>query len=234
MGVSNQFPAASYHPGLSEAEWKEAYDELRRKAKVFVFGIGYGMQDQGIAERLHCSEQEGGMLRSIYTGSIFPRIDDYFADCDEQMERGILYDELGREGHFYDAEFIKANARNEWQEMQRTGYNMPIQGGLTDLQQYVHPRLELAFDGRIWITLTVHDSTFGESDANVSDEEQVALMWELKKYHEDMSKNLVKWDGTPLAWEIPVEVSWGESWGHMKNKITAAGTLKLEDAEDDD
>jgi uracil-DNA glycosylase family 4 len=235
MDVSNQFPADSEEPGMAESQWKEAYDDLRKKAKVFVFGIGFGMQEQGIAERLHCSAEEGGMLRNIYTGEIFPGLDDYFAEIDYQLEHGgVILDEFGREGHFYDAEFIQKHAHNDWQEMQRTGYNMPIQGGLTDLQQYCHPRFEVAFSERLWVTLTVHDSVFFEYPDTLTPEEEVELMWNIKHFFENSARSIVKFDGKELGWEIPMEISWGESWGHMKNKITAAGTLLLEGADEDD
>ena len=226
QGVSDQFPKSSFMPGMSEQEWKEAFDMLRKHAKVFVFGIGYGMQEQGIAERLHCALEEAAVLRNIYVTRIFPGINDYFDEIGYEMEHhGVIYDEFGREGHFYDADFIKKHARNDWEEMFRTGTNMPIQGGLTDLQQYTHPRVEAAFNGRIWITLTVHDSIFFEYPEMLTPDEEVGLMWDLKKYHESTARQLVKWDGTPLDWEIPVEVAWGDSWGHLPNKISASGNL---------
>lgn len=244
LGVSAQFPKAAVHPGMSESEWQHTFDEIRRKAKVFVFGLPFGMSAPGVAERLHCDEDEAGKLVELYQSQIFPGLKDYFVSINEAMrELGYIEDEFGRRGHVPPYEVVtrygntKINSngkryggRQQWEELFRKQVNMPIQAGLSDLQQLVHPKLEEHFEGRLWIVLTVHDSIMAEYE-RCSPEDEVALMWDIKNFYEDQVRNLVKADGKPLGWEIPVEVSWGDSWGHLKNKVTANGNLVIEGEE---
>ncbi len=235
LGISNQFPKSDLHPEMSDDEWKENFDELRRKAKVFVFGLDYGMTYMGVAERLHCDELEAQLLVRAYMTTVFPGLQSYFDDIEAEMiERGIIYDEFGREGHFYDSAVVKKFSKWDWNEMFRTGSNMPIQAGLNDLHSYVHPRFEAEFWNRLWITLIVHDSCYGEFPGDLTEEETVALMWEIKNFFENQAKTLVLWDGRVLDWSIPVEVSWGTGWGNLTNKLTANGNLKLDHQDDEE
>lgn len=235
-GISVKFPRAAADAHLSDYEWKNEHGDLRRDAKVMVFGIDYGMTAAGIAERLHCSLAEAEALRRFYSSEIFPGLDDFLEYIRDEMESGyVIRDWRGRLGHFADKDFVTAHSKRgeqEWEESIRKGTNMPIQAGLNDIHMYAHLAVEYdpLFKGRYEIVLAVHDSITGEASAS-SQDELVKLAWQVKEKMETTCPALVRPNGEPLGWKIPVEVSWGKSWGNLPNVLEAGGHLMLEEGE---
>jgi len=234
-GISDKFPHSAQDLELSEYEWKKLHNDLRKDAKVFVFGLDYGMTEAGIAERLHCQIREGKELRDFYIAEIFPELEDFFEYMRDQIETGLTHNWNDRLGHFPSQEVILAHSRRgeqDWEESIRKGTNMPIQSGLNDIHMPAHLAVEQdsLFAGRYTIVTAVHDSILGE--ANAPDTEgRVKLAWQLKEKMEGVCKTLLRPNGQPLDWAIPVEVSWGPSWAHLDNVLGSDGQLLLVEGE---
>lgn len=123
-----------------------------------------------------------------------------------------------------------------WLSMQGTADQ--IQEAIS--QAFVNPVLRKY---EIEMILTVHDSLSFEfkyetdrlpnqtkkqwEEAN--DERANALARIIKDMWESIAERIIKSDGTPLGWKIPVEVEWGPTWGTPKYKVDARGTLQLQE-----
>lgn len=233
LGFSRVFPKDAEEPELTDKEWAEKYDELRRKAKVFVFGLDYGMTEVGAAERLGCTPEEASLLIDAFLSEVFPGLQDNFDRVRAVMERtGVLSNRFGRLGHFGDYEFMKAFGQRgamDWEAKFRKGVNMPIQSGLNDL----HSLMQIAIDTdpvmleRYRIILAVHDSITGlvKGEAYGDRDHMIQTAWMLKERAERMAREIVLPNGEALGWEIPVEIQWGKSWGRLEWKLSASGEL---------
>jgi uracil-DNA glycosylase family 4 len=234
MGISRVFPLSAARPELSDYEWKNEYDELRRKAKVFVFGLDYGMTEVGAAERLGCAPEEAGVLIGVFLSRIFPSLEGHFARVRKQMERtGQTHDRFGRIGHFADYELLMAcggkRGKQDWEGLFRKGLNMGIQAGLNDLHQLVQVSLENdpVIRKVFRINNAVHDSVMGLTLGEPNERDrQLQVAWMIKERAESMARNIVLPSGEPLGWEIPVELQWGKSWGNFEYTLTASGEVK--------
>lgn len=230
-GISDKFPHSAHNPELEDWEWAREHGDLRKGAKVFVFGIDYGMTEMGIAERLVCDLNEAAKLRTFYLTEIFSKLDSYFARIESELgERGYNAAWSGRRGHGVDRATVFAHSRNgqsDWEEIVRKQANMPIQSGLNDIHMPAHVALEEDPEfGWYKIFLAIHDSTAGLTDDGTP-EELTKKAWQLKEKMESVCRNLVKPNGQPLDWRIPVEVSWGPDWGNLNNVLKANGDLEL-------
>lgn len=232
-GISSKFPKEMEDPELSDHEWAKEHGDLRKDAKVFVFGIDYGMTEMGIAERLVCPVTEAAVLRNFYLTEIFSKLDSYFARIEGELrERGYNEAWSGRRGRGADPEMIfkySQNGQVDWQEVIRKQANMPIQAGLNDIHMPAHIQIEedpqFAW---IDIVLAVHDSCFGYTD-NGTKAEIEKKAWQLKERFEHIVRNIVKPNGERLDWRIPVEVSWGPDWGNLNNTLSVSGEVYWED-----
>jgi uracil-DNA glycosylase family 4 len=234
LGFSRVFPQDAAESELSDKEWAEKYGELRRKAKVFVFGLDYGMTAVGAAERLGCSVEEADVLIQAFLSDIFPSLQAYFTRVREELEQtGTLRNAFGRIGHFGDHRFMKAFGRMgamDWEAKFRKGVNMPIQSGLSDLHQLAQIELDLrdkVMRERYRIILAVHDSIAGLVPGEPYGDQEfiVQTAWMLKERMERLAREVLRPDGQPLGWRIPVEVSWGKGWGQLEWKLSAGGDL---------
>jgi len=230
LDVSPLFP----HVGvdLDDQEWRQEYEELRRKAKVFTFGISYGLTDEGAAARLGCDAHEASILLKTYTTDILPSLPAYFDKVEEQiLTEHCLPNKFGRVRHFPEVPVLQVlNYRHDLQSIIRQGYNFPIQSGAHDLHSRAHVVTEAAAElrGRARIILEVHDSLVFEAKAPDHDY-VVETAWLIKNLWERVAKETVLQDGTKLGWECPVEISWGPSLGETHWVLTSNGNLvKLE------
>lgn len=230
-GISDKFPHSAHNAELEDWEWRQEHDDLRKDAKVFVFGIDYGMTAMGIAERLVCDIPEAEKLRKFYLTEIFSKLESYFERIEGEIdERGYNEAWSGRRGHAPDKELVfehSRNAQSDWEEIIRKQANMPIQTGLNDIHMYFHPAVEEdpTFS---WyeIVLAVHDSLSGYVD-EADQDTMVKRAWQLKERAESVCRNLHKPNGQPLDWPLLCEVSWGPNWGDLPNVLSSSGELTL-------
>lgn len=229
MGISNKFPKEAVDPELDLYEWKQKHGELRTDGKVFVFGLGYGLTEEGAADRLGCSKEEAGALVSAYTQNVFPGMQQYFARIREELLRSHTVKNIfGRYRHFAEVPVLLAlNYHNDLDGALRQAYNHPVQGGAHDLHflSTIEHENNATLLARVMPTQEMHDSLAMEGDER--DPETTA--WMIKNTWEGVAKNTILADGSRLGWEIPVEVEFGPSFGSPTHKLTARGdVLELE------
>ncbi len=212
---------------LDEFEWAKQHDKLRTDAKVFTFGITFGLTVEGIMERLHCSKEDAQRYLMAYL-DMAPGLRDYKDYVQNTILAGDpLTDRFGRQWHFPQVEVMKlCNAKFDLEELFREGVNRGIQGGASDLHSLAHiatesnPKMCEVFR----IINAVHDSCLAEVPApDLATVLETA--WMVKHLWQEIALNTVLADGSKLGWQIPTEVSWGRNWGDMPYVLTARGGL---------
>jgi len=225
-------------PEMTDFEWKEAHPELRRKAKVLVFGIGYGLTDDGIADRLNCSPEDAQEIRARYM-RVVASLPVYFSQARRDViELGHRDNIFGQRRHFPAASLLKAMRRfNDLEALIREGINYPIQSGCSTLHSAAHNLTENApalKKRQCYPVISVHDSiTFEFYWPDHAYAEETARI--IKHLWEQTALTLILPDDSRLGWSIPVEVSWGKTWGDPIYKLTARGDildLRKEEGED--
>ena len=104
--------------------------DLRRRAKVINFGLLYGMEAFGLAQRLEISREEAEAHISAYFAQ-FPEVQDFMAGIvAEARTTGFTTTLLGRRR--YLPELSSSNFRDR-QSGERMALNAPIQGSAADI-----------------------------------------------------------------------------------------------------
>ncbi|HET6946184.1 MAG TPA: DNA polymerase I [bacterium] len=154
--------------------------ELRRRAKVIVFGVAYGMSEYGLATQLGIGKDEARAYIEQYYAK-YPNVRQYMVDIVQQCRRdGYVTTIMNRRR--YIPEVLTRN-RPIREAAERTAINTPIQGGtadiikkaMVDLARDVLPRFPQAL-----MTLHVHDELLFEAP----EEELRALAPEVKRVME--------------------------------------------------
>jgi DNA polymerase-1 len=217
LGVSPKFPHESVDDTLSLEEWKAKYPEVRDRGKVFVFGMNYGLTDEGAGQRLGCSAEETAPLLSHYVQSIFPSMGSHFIRIREEMfQRGSVADRFGRRRHFAEVPILAAlRYRGDLEGAIRQGYNMPIQGGAHDLHSLAHIATERELSSFVQPVIEMHDSLAMYAPLDRLEEGGAAI----KELWGRVARDTILPSGERLAWEIPVEIQWGRSFGELEVHI---------------
>ena len=115
--------------------------ELRRRAKAVNFGLAYGMNAWGLAQRLDIAPDEAQEIIDGYFAG-FPKIKAYLA---AQVERARLdgYTEtlLGRRRYIPE---LTSDNRRLRELGERQALNAPIQGGASDVFKMAMIRVDRA------------------------------------------------------------------------------------------
>jgi len=177
--------------------------ELRRRAKVIVFGIAYGMSEYGLAAQLGIGRDEARAYIEQYYAK-YPKVRQYMVDIVAQCRRdGYVTTIMNRRR--YIPEVLTRN-RPIREAAERTAINTPIQGGtadiikkaMVDLARNVLPRFP-----RTLMTLHVHDELLFEA----REDELRALAPEVKRVME----------GTfTLTVPLRVDLRIGSNWRDME------------------
>jgi DNA polymerase-1 len=136
--------------------------ELRRRAKVIVFGVAYGMSDYGLAVQLGISRTEAKAAIERYYAR-YPKVREYMIQVVEQARRdGYVTTLLNRRRYLTDL-FSRNRAVREAAE--RTAINTPIQGSSADIIKKA--MIEIARDvlpqwPQVRMTLQIHDELLFE------------------------------------------------------------------------
>jgi DNA polymerase-1 len=176
--------------------------ELRRRAKVIVFGVAYGMSDFGLATQLGISRAEAKAYIEQYYAK-YPRVRQYMLDIVAQCrEQGYVTTIMNRRRYIPE---VHTRNRPIREAAERTAINTPIQGGsadiikkaMVDISRHVLPRFP-----RSLMTLQVHDELLFEAP----EEELRALAPEVKHVME-----------TAFTLKVPlrVELKIGPTWRDM-------------------
>lgn len=103
---------------------------MRRQAKMFNYGIAYGMSDFGLARRLGCSREEARAFMEAYFAR-FPRVAEYMRETVARARRdGYVTTLLQRRRSVPD---ILSRNRVVREAAERVAINTPIQGSAADI-----------------------------------------------------------------------------------------------------
>ena len=174
--------------------------ELRRRAKAVNYGLAYGMNAWGLAQRLDIAPDEAQEIMDGYFAG-FPKIKEYLRN---QVERARLdgYTEtiLGRRRYIPE---LTSDNRRIRELGERQALNAPIQGSASDIFKvamiHVDRALGDAADLGCRMLLTVHDE----------------LVFEVPRVGVEAAADVVR-DAMEhaVALDVPLEASigWGSDW----------------------
>jgi DNA polymerase-1 len=174
--------------------------ELRRRAKAVNYGLAYGMNAWGLAQRLDLTADEAQEIMDGYFAG-FPKIREYLrAQVDRARVDGFTETILGRRR--YIPELTSGNRRLQALG-ERQALNAPIQGSASDVFKIAMISVDSALRERPELgchtLLTVHDELVFEVDASRV-EDAAGLVREHMEGAVDLS--------VPLR----ADVGWGPTW----------------------
>jgi DNA polymerase-1 len=174
--------------------------ELRRRAKMVNYGLAYGMNAWGLAQRLDIPPDEAEEILSGYFEG-FPKIRDYLrAQVDRARMDGFTETILGRRR--YIPELTSGNRRLQALG-ERQALNAPIQGSASDVFKVAMIRVDEALRERpefdCHMLLTVHDELVFEVPQDRV--EQAAAVVADRMEH-----------AIDLEVALRADVGWGPNW----------------------
>ena len=201
------------------------------------FGIGYGLTEQGFMLRERCTQEQAAETIARYK-AIVP-IDLYFDQIKRDiLTQGFTENEFERRRHISVVPLLQAMRQHRDAEaLLREAINFPIQAGGSDLHSIVSAATNQSTALRsrgLRTILSIHDSLTFEFDWPDNAYAQETA-WMVKDLWQTLAWSIIKRDGSPLEWKVPVEVEWGRSWGSPEWKLDAKGTVqKLTDVPEED
>ncbi len=181
----------------------EVTAEMRRRAKVFNFGVLYGLSDYGLSVREKISREEAGNFIKTYFEK-YPGIQQYVSDTVQKVRMNGYAETLcGRRRYIPEIHSTNFNVRNA---AERAAINMPVQGTAADIIKIAMNLLEREIEKlgmRSWMILQVHDELIFECPtAELEDVRGLCL--------EIMPKSL------EMRVPLKIDTKAGRSWGEMQ------------------
>ncbi|HJM75754.1 MAG TPA: DNA polymerase I [Dehalococcoidia bacterium] len=184
----------------------EVTTEMRRRAKVFNFGVLYGLTAFGLSQREGIPRDEAEEFITNYFEA-YPSVAEWRDQTvDEARARGYSETLTGRRRYIPD---LRASNRNRRMAAERIAINMPIQGTAADIIKIAMNQIDVEMTARqeqgklARMVLQVHDELIFELPTA-----------ELEEVRE-ITQRLM-----PAALELSVpldlEEKWGPSWGELE------------------
>jgi DNA polymerase-1 len=176
--------------------------DMRRQAKVFNFGIMYGMGNYGLAQAAKIDQETAAKFISAYFKK-FAGVAKFIEKIKEQArEEGYVETELGRRRYTPDIQNPNVQIARA---AERMAVNMPIQGLAADIMKLAMLRAaeltrEYGADARM--ILQIHDE----------------LIFEVKESRaEEFAEQLKKTMERAYVLKVPliVEIAIGKNWGEL-------------------
>lgn len=181
---------------------EEVTPDMRRQAKVFNFGLMYGMGAFGLAQAAGITQAEAKEFIEIYFQK-FSGVKKYIERIiKETKETGFQETEIGRRRHIPE---IQSSNNQVMKAGERIAVNMPIQGLEADIVKFAMlsaDKLIQDFNGEAYQILQVHDEIIFE----VKEGDAPKFSEKLKEVMEKVYQ---------LSVPLPVEVSIGKNWGEI-------------------
>ncbi|NTW30741.1 MAG: DNA polymerase I, partial [Candidatus Moranbacteria bacterium] len=178
--------------------------DMRRQAKVFNFGLMYGMSAYGLSQSLGITPAEAGEFIDTYFQK-FPGVTRYMERMKESArEKGFVETELGRRR--YVPEILSQN-RNLSQAGERMAINMPIQGLAADIMKLAMLRVAdmlPEYGDSVRMLLQVHDELIFEVKEQIASEFAMRIKQSMESAY-------------TLAVPLVVETAIGKDWGGLKS-----------------
>jgi DNA polymerase-1 len=181
----------------------EVTANMRRRAKVFNFGVLYGLSDYGLSVREKISREEAGEFIRTYFEK-YPGMQRYVSETIQRVrEYGYVETLFGRRRYIPEIHSTNFNVRNA---AERAAVNMPVQGTAADIIKIAMNRLDAEMrrrDMRSLMILQVHDELIFECPGE-----------EL----EDMRRLCLDIMPKSLDMKVPLKVDTktGRNWGEMQ------------------
>ncbi len=175
----------------------------RSTAKMVSYGLAYGMEAYGLAQRLAVPvEEAAGILGSFFEA--FPAVRASMENAvAEARERGYTLTAFGRRRALPE---LRSSVYQLRQAAERQAMNAGIQGLAADVFKLALVRLDRALEDegcRASIVLQVHDEVLVE--VPVDEEDRVF----------DLTRSVLT-DPVELSVPLPVSMAWGTSWAEAK------------------
>src|SRR3972149_10789535 len=174
---------------------------MRRRAKVFNFGVLYGLSEYGLSARERISREEAAEFIRTYFEK-YPGIKRYVEETVERTRRdGYAETLFGRRRYIPEINSGNFNVR---QAAGRAAINMPVQGTAADIIKIAMNRIDAEMQRRklrSLMTLQVHDELIFECPA-AELEEVRALAVDIMPQSLDMK--------VPMKIDTKVGRNWGE------------------------
>jgi len=181
----------------------EVTPAMRRRAKVFNFGVLYGLSEYGLSVRERISREEAAEFIRRYFEK-YPGIRRYVDDTIRLVhERGYVETLFGRRRYLPEINSPNHNVR---QAAERQAVNMPVQGTAADIMKIAMNRIDEEMQRRgmrSLMTLQVHDE----------------LMFECPQDElEQVRRVVLDIMSTAMDMKVPlkVETKVGKNWGEMQ------------------
>ena len=178
--------------------------EQRSKAKMVSYGLAYGMEAYGLAQRLAIGVSEASEILDAYFRA-FPRVKKYMDETvEEARRRGYTETLFGRRRSIPELQNPNFRIR---QIGERQAMNSGIQGLAADIFKVALVRINAELENGKYesqLVLQVHDEVILEATAN----EEVAV----EKLVRDTMCSAAK-----LAVTLEVNLAWGDTWASAKS-----------------
>ncbi len=178
--------------------------EQRSKAKMISYGLAYGMEAYGLAQRLTIGVTEASEILDAYFRA-FPRVKKYMDETvEEARKRGYTETLFGRRRSI--PELQGSNFRTR-QIGERQAMNSGIQGLAADIFKVALVRIDAELEAGKFesqLVLQVHDEVILEATAN----EETAV----EKLVRDTMCSAAE-----LAVTLEVNLAWGDTWASAKS-----------------
>ena len=177
--------------------------EQRSKAKMVSYGLAYGMEAYGLAQRLAIGVSEASEILEAYFAA-FPRVKQYMDETvEEARKRGYTETLFGRRRSIPEVQNPNFRIR---QVGERQAMNSGIQGLAADIFKVALVRIDEALESGGFVSqlvLQVHDEVILEAVAS----EEVAV----EKLVRDKMCSAAELN-VPLV----VNLAWGDTWASAK------------------
>ncbi len=189
----------------------EVTSEMRRRAKVFNFGVLYGLTDFGLSQREGISREEAAQFIETYFKK-YERVKVWRDEVIAETRRlGYAETLSGRRRYIPEINSSNFQARSA---AERMAVNMPIQGTASDIIKIAMNRIDAEMEERKLKTkmlLQVHDELIFEGPASELDDlrEMVVRVMPLRQAQGGLES---------LSLDVPlkVDVKVGKNWGEME------------------
>lgn len=181
----------------------EVTPEMRRRAKVFNFGVLYGLSEYGLSVRERISREEAAAFIRTYFEK-YPGIRQYVEKTVSDVRaKGYAETLFGRRRYIPEINSPNFNVRSA---AERAAINMPVQGTAADIIKIAMNRLdaEMARRGlKSWMTLQVHDELISECPADELEE--------MRRLCLDIMPRSIE-----MAVPLKIDTKTGKNWGEME------------------
>ena len=186
--------------------------EQRRRAKVFNFGVLYGLSEFGLASREGITREEAAEFIEMYFAK-YPKVRAWREEVIERC-RKLGYAETLAGRRRYIPEIRSANAQVR-AAAERVAINMPVQGTASDIIKIAMNRIDAELRERGLTTkmiLQVHDELIFEGPQKELDTLQELVLRIMPQSLE-------------LAVPLKVDVKVGKNWGELEEveAVASAG-----------